>query len=243
MLVSVIIPTWNRKEKLQRAVNSVLAQAGTPLEILVCDDGSTDGTPEMVRDWQNRDPRVRLIAKGRGGRPAIPRNNGIEAAAGEWLAFLDDDDMWVEGKLKKQLVLHKRYGALAMCTNAFRVRTDKHASPPFFTHMPLYLTHDDMVKENGVICSSAMLHRSILDKTGGFPEDSEIAYEDYALWLRVTSLTPFYCQNELCVVYYDAPKSSYRGRAPGDSEQERLQRVYLDWLRWVKKMRLHARSA
>jgi glycosyltransferase involved in cell wall biosynthesis len=70
--VSVIIPTWNRKDMLKRAIENVLAQEGVSLEVLVCGDGSTDGSVEMVESWQ--DPRVRLISGPRAGRPAIPRN-------------------------------------------------------------------------------------------------------------------------------------------------------------------------
>ena len=90
--VSVIIPTWNRAHTLPRAIESVLSQSLPILEVLICDDGSTDGTAEAVMAMARQDPRIRWLPGERGGRPAIPRNRGIRESRGEWLAFLDSDD-------------------------------------------------------------------------------------------------------------------------------------------------------
>src|SRR5262249_7122187 len=100
--VSVIIPTWNRAATVMAAVESALAQTHAPLEVLVCDDGSSDDSAQRVGALP--DPRVRWLPGPRGGRPAIPRNRGIAAARGEWLAFLDSDDEWLPDKLERQLV-------------------------------------------------------------------------------------------------------------------------------------------
>src|SRR4051794_13419670 len=101
--VSVIIPTWNRAATLGPAIQSVLNQTYPPREVLVCDDGSTDNSVDVVA--QLDDQRIRWLPGGRGGRPAIPRNRGIGAATGEWLAFLDSDDEWLPDKLERQLGL------------------------------------------------------------------------------------------------------------------------------------------
>jgi len=99
--VSVIIPTYDRADVLGRAVDSVLAQTRTDLEVLVVDDASTDRTPDVVADYD--DPRVRYLrhAENRGGSAA--RNTGIGAANGDYLAFLDSDDAWRPRKLERQL--------------------------------------------------------------------------------------------------------------------------------------------
>lgn len=99
--VSVIIPTLNRVHVLPRAIRSALAQTVTDLEVLVVDDGSTDGTEDVVEALS--EPRVRLVChESRRGAPAA-RNTGIEHARGEYLAFLDSDDEWLPRKLERQL--------------------------------------------------------------------------------------------------------------------------------------------
>lgn len=101
--VSVIIPTYNRADLIERAVRSVLDQTFTDLECLVVDDGSTDETVSVVRSID--DDRVTVIEHGENGGAAAARNAGIDASSGEYLAFLDDDDVWRPEKLAKQIDL------------------------------------------------------------------------------------------------------------------------------------------
>lgn len=231
-LVSVIIPTWNRRERLAAAINSALAQRHVPVEVLVCDDGSDDGTRDMVSCWG--DARVRLLAGPKSGRPAVPRNRGIAAGRGEWLAFLDDDDTWLPGKLDEQLCLATRHGVRAVASNAVRVR---HHVPEgnYFAPGQLPLTCDlrTMFKQNLVIQSSGMIHRSLLSYVGGFPEDPNCFYEDYAFWLRVVTCTD--------IAFVDKPLVYYRCDNPHNStaayqlDDRRLRAIALsNWLRWAR---------
>lgn len=100
--VSVVVPVWNREGTIERAIRSALEQTQPPLEVIVCDDGSTDGTADILRRLAREDPRVRVISAGRSGGPAAPRNRGLGHAEGEWVAFLDSDDEWLPGKLQVQ---------------------------------------------------------------------------------------------------------------------------------------------
>src|SRR6187200_1386086 len=100
--VSVVIPTRNRWELLSRnSLASALAQVGVELEVIVVDDASDDGSEERLEAVG--DPRVRVIFRERQGGQAVALNDGIEAARGEWIAFLDDDDLWSPRKLRAQL--------------------------------------------------------------------------------------------------------------------------------------------
>jgi glycosyltransferase involved in cell wall biosynthesis len=101
-LVSIVIPTFNYGRFLREAVDSVLAQGVTDLEIIIVDDGSTDDTPAVVTGI--RDPRVRAVRTPNGGI-ASARNTGLALAQGTWLAFLDADDRWVSTKLERQLAM------------------------------------------------------------------------------------------------------------------------------------------
>jgi glycosyltransferase involved in cell wall biosynthesis len=102
--VSVVIPVYNRADLIGRAVESVLSQGVDELELLVVDDGSTDETPETVRTLSQQDARVQLLQQENGGSGAA-RHTGLQAARGEFVAFLDSDDYWLPGYLSKQLEL------------------------------------------------------------------------------------------------------------------------------------------
>jgi glycosyltransferase involved in cell wall biosynthesis len=107
-LVSVIIPAHNSRQYIVAALDSVLAQKQRPLEILVVDDGSADGTPELMRGYS---PEVRVIEQRQRGHPAA-RNVGIRAATGDFLSFLDHDDLWSVDKLERQMASFERNPAL-----------------------------------------------------------------------------------------------------------------------------------
>ena len=98
MKISVVIPAYNAAAWIRRAVNSVLSQTRPADEIIVVDDGSTDGTGDIVRMY---DGRVRLLQQANAGAAAA-RNTGILAATGDWIAFLDADDEWLPQKLQRQ---------------------------------------------------------------------------------------------------------------------------------------------
>lgn len=108
-LLSVVIPAFNRELYLAEALESVLSQGHAALELIVVDDGSTDGTVAVAR----RFPGVRCISRGHGGAAAA-RNTGVAAAHGELLAFLDSDDIWVDGKIVRQIEVLRRAPDAAM---------------------------------------------------------------------------------------------------------------------------------
>src|SRR5262245_59148592 len=114
--VSVIVPCYNAAAYLARTIESVLQQSHRDLELIVVDDLSTDGSADIVLRYAARDPRVRLLRMPRNtGGPAAPRNAGVAAARGRWLAFLDADDLWHTRKLEAQLGVLEQSG-LAMCS-------------------------------------------------------------------------------------------------------------------------------
>ena len=207
--VSVIIPTWNRSASLERAVRSALGQSHPPLEVLVCDDGSTDDSEFVVRSIG--DPRVIWLTGARSGGPAVPRNRGIGQSRGDWLAFLDDDDEWLPGKLAAQLALCGRLECLASSTQALRIAAGEPAAPYQLGWSADRLAYADLLRSNFVICSSALIHRSLIGELVGFPESPKLqAIEDYAFWLRVATLTDFAFVDSPLVRYSDLPVNSIR---------------------------------
>jgi glycosyltransferase involved in cell wall biosynthesis len=181
--VSVIIPTYNRAALVKEAVSSVLAQTLPDFELLVVDDASTDGTREALAAFGGK---IRVLSRPSRGGVAAARNTGIAAAQGEWLAFLDSDDLWLPQKLARQMAFMKANPELLLSqTEEIWVRRGARVNPP--------RTH---AKEGGRIflrslerClvspSAVILHRRLFDAHGGFDEALPAA-EDYDLWLRLS---------------------------------------------------------
>jgi len=211
MRVSVIIPTYNRAEYLFKAISSVLNQTISDIELLVCDDGSTDNSYEIVELF--KDPRIRWLPGPNSGGPAEPRNRGITESKGEWLAFLDSDDSWESDKLEKQLEVLSNHSIQAVCTNAMVLLNDGLNGKTYFKfNNDVIYTFKDMLQVNTVICSSMMIHNSIVKSVGGFPEDHDFkGIEDYVMWVATSMITDIYYINDPLITYRDEPNDSMRG--------------------------------
>lgn len=234
--VSVIIPTWNRSDDTLRAVRSVLNQTYNDFEIIIVDDGSIDQTENIFSEYP--DKRVRYIQIEHSGLPAKARNVGINNAKGEWIAFLDSDDEWLPNKLEEQIRLAEITLCQAVCSNAWRIQNSQNRGAYLDDQVPEIIRFSKLVKVNFVICSSALIKRSLIDKALGFSEAKAMkAWEDYALWLRIASLTNFaYCSKPL-VEYSDEPLLSIRKFSPNEKEQKK--QVLLDYLKWAKSYNPH----
>jgi teichuronic acid biosynthesis glycosyltransferase TuaG len=229
--VSVIIPTWNRRATIVAAAASALNQTHPPLEVLICDNGSTDDSEALVLAMG--DPRVRWVSGPPGGRPAFPRNRGIAAAAGQWVAFLDSDDEWLPEKLASQLAAVHASGRRACSSNAWRFIPGAGRQGTMLDTHEVVLDLAAFLTGNRVICSSAMVHKSLMLEAEGFPEAARLtAIEDYALWLRIACLTEFDYLREPHVLYRDDPPNSLRAQDidPWSQRVEVLSN-FLDWCR------------
>ena len=184
--ISVIIPAFNRAWCLQETLQSVLDQTFKNFELIVVDDGSTDGTPALLRQF----PQVRVHRWEDNRGVSAARNLGIEMAQGEWICFLDSDDRWVANKLQVQIDWMKAHPECRACytdeiwiRNGVRVNPkNKHRkySGDIFRHcLPLCI----------ISPSSIMMQASILETIGGFDTDLA-ACEDYDLWLRLAARYP-----------------------------------------------------
>jgi glycosyltransferase involved in cell wall biosynthesis len=186
----VIVPAYNAASTVGMAVDSVLAQSCGDFELLVIDDGSSDGTAEVVRVRQ--DPRVRCATTANGG-VARARNHGLGLASGDLVAFLDADDLWHPTKLERQLQMMTRWPSVGLCfTAAEHVdgdlrRIGEDPAVPYPDYCEALLTVGNVVSGGG---SSAMARHDLVEHVGGFdPGLSQVA--DWDLWLRLSLETEF----------------------------------------------------
>ena len=182
--ISVVLPTFNRKDLLCRALCSILEQTQTPKEIIVVDDGSTDNTSS---DIPSSFPSVRWLSQENKG-VASARNLGIRHARGSWIALLDSDDEWKPEKLELQLECMKRNPRSRAChTDEEWIRNGNQVMPPkFLDKSPKNLFVRSL--RRCLICpSSALIHREVFSEIGLFDESLPVC-EDYDFWLRLLLL-------------------------------------------------------
>jgi glycosyltransferase involved in cell wall biosynthesis len=181
-LVSVIIPTYNRAELVQEALASVEAQTFRDFEILVVDDGSTDDTAEALASLKG----IRVLRHDCRRGVAAARNLGIAEARGEWLAFLDSDDLWLTDKLARQMAYLKDRPDLLLCqTDEVWVRNRIKVNKPVSHRKVAGKIFLPSLERCMISPSAVVLHRRLLSDHGGFDEEMPAA-EDYDLWLRLT---------------------------------------------------------
>jgi glycosyltransferase involved in cell wall biosynthesis len=181
--VSVIIPTYNRAALAREAVASVLAQSFRDFEVVVVDDGSSDHTVEALAPYA---AQVRLRRRENRGGVSAARNTGIAAARGEWLAFLDSDDLWLPEKLARQMAYLAEHPERQICqTEETWVRRGVRVNQPR-THRKIGGRLFFPSLERCMVSPSAvLLYRRLIELHGGFDEDLPAA-EDYEMWLRLS---------------------------------------------------------
>ncbi len=181
--VSVIIPTYNRCAMAAEAVASVMAQRGVAFELIVADDGSTDGTIERLRERFADGFIAAADASHRG--PAAARNHGVAIARAEFVAFLDSDDLWMPGKLARQLAFMREHPGCAIAqTRELWLRDGRRVNPGLRHRKRSGDIFADSLRTCLISPSAVMMKRELFEAAGGFDENLA-ACEDYDLWLRL----------------------------------------------------------
>ncbi len=187
--VSVIIPTYNRAQKVVRAISSVLCQTFNDYEIIVIDDGSTDSTKTAMAQF---DECITYIVHSSNLGVSAARNTGIRRSSAPFIAFLDSDDYWLPKKLAAHMEFFKTHPYAQACqTDEIWIRKGHRVNPKKRHLKP----SGDIFEPSLELClvspSAVMLRRSLLEEVGLFDEDL-MACEDYDLWLRISCKYPVY---------------------------------------------------
>ena len=209
--VSVVIPTLNRVHTLRRAIDSVISQTYKAHSIVVIDDGSTDGTSEMINEYY---PQIIFIKQDNQGVSAA-RNTGINSIDAEWIAFLDSDDEWLPRKLERQMNSLNENKEMNIChTDEIWIRNGERVNP-----MKKHAKSGGWIFQKCLpLCcvspSSVVIKRCVFHQIGLFDESLPVC-EDYDLWLRISMYYPFlYIDEKLLTKYgghYDQLSQKYWG--------------------------------
>ena len=198
--VSVIIPTYQHADFVGEAINSVLAQAYTDYEIILVDDGSTDGTKQIAAAYGNQ---IRYIYQDNRGLSAA-RNTGIQASKGQYVSFLDADDVWLPNKLKLEVEFLDTHPSVKLVySNYSYFGSRRGPKRTGFEGIPLSSGYGlkELFLNNPILPSAVLVRKSCFEKVGLFDE-SLVQCEDLDMWLRIAA--------SFEIDYIDIPLAKYR---------------------------------
>jgi glycosyltransferase involved in cell wall biosynthesis len=209
-LVSVIVTTFNRRIMLSEAIKSILEQSMHDFELIIIDNMSDDGTEKYIAKL--RDCRIRYYRNSNDGIIAKNRNYGIEKAKGIYVAFCDDDDLWMRNKLYFQVRCIRKKSNLAMCfTRADYYVNNKKIDFFFKRKIKKNIKFYDLLRGNLIPNSSVLVKKSVFYEIGMLNESKEIR-EDYEMWLRVA--------RRYCISGIDIPLIKYRIHSSNSAEKK-----------------------
>ncbi|MEH2068025.1 MAG: glycosyltransferase [Nostoc sp.] len=198
--VSVIIPTYQRADLVSETIESVLAQTYTDYEIIVVNDGSTDNTREVLAQFKDK---ITVIYQDNQGLPAA-RNTGIMASQGRYIAFVDDDDLWLPYKLEKQIPCFESNPNIGLVYSNMVFFKDNRVLSynmwPKGSHPPGVLQDWMLFMVDYIPVPTVVVRRECLDEVGLF-DQTLTSCEDYDLWLRIIEKFPVHFLNELVAFY------------------------------------------
>lgn len=179
-LVSIVTPAFCVESVIGATIKSVIAQTYTNWEMLIADDCSSDRTRDVVRQWEQVDPRVRLIALARNGGPATARNAALENAAGRWIAFLDSDDLWLPRKLERTIAHAQAHRSALTFTGFCRMTADGGAVGRYVSPPPS-LSYRQLLGNTAIATSTVLLDRTVV----GDVRMRNTYYDDFDCWLQI----------------------------------------------------------
>ena len=183
-LVSIVMPAYNCEKYVVEAINSILAQTYRNWELLVLDDGSKDNTLRIIEEFSQKDSRIKALPNGKNMGVSATRNRGIELASGEWIAFLDSDDMWKSEKLEKQFEIVEKEAAEFLFTGSSYINEEGEPYKGIF-EVPEKITYKKLRNQNVISCSSVLVKKKYFEH---IKMEKDEMHEDYAVWLRILKL-------------------------------------------------------
>lgn len=181
-LISIITPAYNAARFIGETIESVLKQTYTNWEMVIVDDRSTDKTVQIVEEYQKKDQRIKLIQLEENSGSAVARNTAMENSAGQFIAFLDSDDMWYPTKLERQLRFMQKNDIAFSFTKFERIQENGKPTGEI-SNVPKSVGYRDLMKHCVIGCLTVMLDMS---KIGDVKMYNIRTRQDYVFWLTIT---------------------------------------------------------
>lgn len=208
-LVSIITPCYNGSKYVAETIESVLAQTYQNWEMLIVDDGSKDNSAEIIRSYENKDKRIRLIQQPNGGS-ANARNHGIREAQGQFIALLDADDLWKPDFLSEQIAFMKEKNTLCVYSSYDRIdENSKECLSPLICKK--VITYKDMLVRNYIGCLTGIYDCSKYGKIF-LHEELKSIRDDYAYWIDVVKASGTAYGNQKSLARYRVLQNSTTGK-------------------------------
>lgn len=202
--MSIVTPIYNSEKFLDATIQSVISQTHQNWELLlVFDQATNDGSMKIAEHYRQQDSRLKILKFENKQRVSGARNFGIDNASGNWIAFLDSDDLWLPEKLEKQLRFAAQKRLLFLCSGYIRIdESGKTISRPTFP--PHVANYDRLLSNNTIACLTAMIHKQAL---GGI-RFMDHHQEDFIFWLQILKQgLPCHGQQEVLAKYRIVPTS------------------------------------
>ena len=205
--VSVVMPVYNGEEHISEAIESVLNQTYKNLELIIINDGSNDNTFNILCNYKKKDRRVSVIVNNRAsGGPALPRNLGIRASNGRFIAFIDHDDVWHYKKLEIQLKFLTDLKLPFISSERINIKSPQRALDfkdiNLTTNKYLKISADQLLCNNLINTSSVVIDKKIIQKEEFNQESKYIAVEDYIMWVQLHTKFSHSAKLEIPLIKY-----------------------------------------
>jgi len=209
--ISVIVTTFNRRELLEETIQAILNQSFKDFELIIVDNFSNYNFKNFIQDFE--DIRIRAFQNKNNGIIAINRNFGISKSKGKYIAFCDDDDIWLNNKLERQLkyISSSNYGMVFSMQKHFghtNILSNNFGIGP----LPIRanVSSQELLKKNCIALSSVILKKDILKESGVFDDrKSFLAIEDNDLWVRISKISSIGFIPEILVMHRNHPNNIY----------------------------------
>lgn len=214
-LVSIVTPVFNAERFIGQTIQSVMAQTYTDWELLLIDDCSTDYSEKIIKPYTQQDKRIKYHRLQKNSGAAVARNTAIGLAQGEFLAFLDSDDLWVANKLERQLSFMKSNEAAFVFSRIKMIdqqgKTLKERIP-----IPAMASYKTLLRRTVIATSTVLIHRTRL---GSFTMPLRRGGQDYATWLLLLRRTEYAYGQDECLVAYRVSDNSLSSKKKNSIQQ------------------------
>ena len=213
--ITVVMPNYNGRRFVEQAIDSVLNQTYSNFELLVVDDCSKDDSLQLIQQKAQSDDRIRIIALEHNAGVANARNVGIKEAKGEFIALLDNADLWTEDKLERQLALAQKGADIVYCSYDFIDEQNNSIKKPFV--VPQQTNFNKMLASSVISCSTSFIKTELMQ---AHPFNPDFYHEDYVLWMELLRVCSTAYGDQKVLMHYRQVNGS-RSNKKGNAAKER----------------------